>query len=64
MDGVVRWREEIVRKLIGFCLDLLDEEDIRIIFFDQILDFSFFFDSADTVHVPGDDVHNANEVRG
>jgi hypothetical protein len=39
------------------CLDLLEEDNIWIVLFDQIFELSFVRDGADTVDIPGDDTH-------
>ena len=62
VGSIIWWREKIWRELIWSGLDLLHEENIWIVFLDQILDFSFFFCSSDTVYIPGDDFHNYSTV--
>lgn len=40
-------------------LNLLHEENIWILFTDEILEFSLVGRRTDTIHVPGDDTHKS-----
>jgi hypothetical protein len=57
VSSIVRGRDEVGRELVGSRLYLLEKEYIRIVLLYEILDFSFFLDCTDTVHIPGDDTH-------
>lgn len=48
---------EFFGDLIVSCLDLLHEEDIRIIGLDESSEFSLTRGSTDAVYIPGDDTH-------
>jgi hypothetical protein len=48
---------EVFGDFIMSCLDLLHEEDIWIMSFEKVHEFSFIMSGADAVYVPGDDTH-------
>ena len=49
---------EVFGDFVMSSLDLLHEEDIWIMSFEKVYEFSFIMSGADAVYVPGDDTHS------
>lgn len=54
---IVFWCLEFWGDFIVSCLDLLHEEYIRIVGFEELRELSFICCGTDAIHIPGDDTH-------